>query len=177
MTTLKPRCDLFTTLTTCLLSSDRSKDDTLKITSSSFTKDVTKTRCDLFWGQQRIFCVVILYRSCCTICVVIGTTDDTVIYAFTSPKRWHLWKYVVHGRWQLKKHVVTGQEMTPLKVRCHLCTDNNVVFKLLSSPMTTLKPRCDLFADHNVSITYASDVDTRRYNVVSTLNPYLFQGA
>merc|ERR1711994_436384 len=29
-------------LTTCLLSSDRSNDDTLKITSSSFTKDVKK---------------------------------------------------------------------------------------------------------------------------------------
>ena len=47
--------------------------------------------------------------------------------------------------WQLKKHVVTGQKMTPLKVRCHRCTDDNVAFKLLSSPMTTLKPRCDLF--------------------------------
>ena len=120
MTTLKPRCDLFTTLTTCLLSSDRSKDDTLKITSSSFTKDVTKTRCDLFWGQQRIFCVVILHRSCCIICVVIGTTDDTVIYAFTSPKRWHLWKYVLHGRWQLRNHVVIGTQMTTHFKGCHL---------------------------------------------------------
>ena len=113
--------------------------------------------------------------------------DELVIFKVSSFDRSELNRHVVNvvKRSQRGFRVVIGEDnnlKTTLSsvhrwqraLRGVICgTGDNVVSKLSSSPMTTLKPRCDLFTDHNVSITYASDVDTRRYNVVSTLNPYL----